>query len=498
MSFFFLNCKPNELFSERLGKYKVNLTTIAHGNEIEIFYSNAEFDSAPFLEIGNHSLYLSGWFVSESGERNNIEWLLKKIIINGSVEKVLPLIEAGVFTAVYFNGDALQVFSDPFSLSPHYYTFQDGFLKVSPSARELSINGEENEFLKGILKKQGHLFGRHTTFKNVFRFNPGDILDIKKDLELLETGFEFSREKNTPEDILYLMKSLVESTNKDKISIALSAGFDSRLAFLSSEAAFSYTWGPDESLDVINGKRLANSRGIKHYKFGFKDNDISSNDLIICKYLFSGSVDAFNPQFLVNYQRVSENSIKYPIALDGYLGDVIQRGAYFCFSGFSGELLKLFPFMLKFVMNERLLLRRRYQKLNNDEFSLIWEDYLAKGEIFKDLDGLQKVSCYEFLYGRGLRYITTGSLVMNSMYKSVFPVFASRKIFSCLISESSSDMSKYKTFFKIWKMVPKFEREMRSEGSYSPATNPIIIPYLNFLGRLLTNYYPKRHNYVKK
>lgn len=77
---------------------------------------------------------------------------------------------------------------------------------------------------------------------------------------------------------------------------------------------------------------------------------------------------------------------------------------------------------------------------------------------------------------------------MNSCFKSVFPVFASRNIFNYLIKQRANDVLTYKVFYDIWKDENAFYRTMKSEGAYSPSMKPIFIPFANLLGRIITNF----------
>ncbi|MEW0240292.1 hypothetical protein AB0W03_21245, partial [Escherichia coli] len=132
------------------------------------------------------------------------------------------------------------------------------------------------------------------------------------------------------------------------------------------------------------------------------------------------------------------------------------------------------------------------------QFDYVYADFLKKVSKVECIDSLQKITYYEFLYGRGLRYITTGAIVMNSCFKSVFPVFASRNIFNYLIKQRANDVLTYKVFYDIWKDENAFYRTMKSEGAYSPSMKPIFIPFANLLGRIITNFHPKYKNYTKE
>ncbi|MCO6036960.1 hypothetical protein, partial [Enterobacter hormaechei] len=83
-------------------------------------------------------------------------------------------------------------------------------------------------------------------------------------------------------------------------------------------------------------------------------------------------------------------------------------------------------------------------------------------------------------------------------FKTTIPLFASRNIFNYFINQKASDILTYKTFYKVWKNEDDFYRKMKSEGAYSPGTNPNLVPFLNLFGRVITNFHPKFKNYTKE
>lgn len=68
----------------------------------------------------------------------------------------------------------MSVFTDPFALSPHYYYIKDNKLSLSPSP--CVFTNEIDHELNDILNAQGHLFGKYTIYKNVYRTLPVMLL----------------------------------------------------------------------------------------------------------------------------------------------------------------------------------------------------------------------------------------------------------------------------------------------------------------------------------
>lgn len=497
MSHVYINTSINEDFENILLSSKNKETIYIADNEINIYYDNQLWGRVPV--INNHEdgiLFVSGWFVNSDYELNNLDKLFDDIK-KTSIKDVVDNLIAGVFVAGYFDGCSFNIFCDPFGLTPHFYSLNKKVM-VSPSAIDHNTNSICDE-LSGFLAEQGHLFGKYTKYKDIYKFIPGDVLSVEfEKVKYTNNGFKINDNGYSVTDIIKLSKKLISSFPEEALSTALSAGFDSRLLFMVSNTQYTYTWGQETSLDVVNGTKLALSKNIDHLSFDFRMNKIKDKTKEICDYLFDGSVISYNNQFFENYKYVEYKSKVNYIALDGYLGDVLQRGVYMNHGGKKGEFLKLFPNLSSVLLDSKKLLNYRYSKVEENKRKLVIEDFYNKKNEYSKLDELQKVTYYEFLYGRGLRYITTASINMNGLFKTVVPVFASRYIFSVLIQQKESDTLTYKTFHKIWKSSEKLERELKSEGFYSPATTPILIPFINIYGRLVTNLHPKHLNYTKK
>ncbi|EJD6411269.1 hypothetical protein M0L70_RS16470 [Providencia rettgeri] len=502
MSFISMNCPFPEKIKKEISLFKKNVTLDIEGNIVELFYSNQDWLIPPVYEDNNQIMIISGWFINSNYKRNDIMWLFEKIASLNKNEilynDISNEIISGQFLCISFNKKTKEYlfFTDPFSLTPHYYHINDT-IKISPSPSALSL--EKDDELYNILMQQGHLFGKYTAFKNVFRFIPGDII-LFKDYEnhkVVSNRFNINN-LHSSFNVVNEAARIIATNKPEQQSIAISAGFDSRLLLSVSQPAFTYTWGPKSSLDVKNGEFLSKIKNIKHYSFPFKKNKIEEIDSIICQYFFEGSVKKYNTQFYTNYKYVSSLNRDAYIAIDGYLGDVLQRGVYMTFGGIKGEILKIFPSLTPCVTSPESLLRKRYRNVSTHLFSLIQKDFNEKTQALVNISELQKVTYYEFLFGRGLRYITTGAINMNSVFKTISPVFASRHIFCYFISKSSSELLSYKAFKQLWHDIEPVYQNMISEGYYSPNTPRILIPYCNFLGRIITAYLPQQKNYTRE
>lgn len=504
MSHFFLNVVDNESEAFKTLNSNKNKFCFVLPNKMNgtIFYDNDEWLTKPFLSSEQSSLYLAGWFIFNN-KKNDLSGLKKKIdqnFENGDIKDfdfISEMIDAGVFIALYVRDDKYYIFSDPFSLSPHYYRCDR--LEISPFPCRLSDG--DDDIMVGILNKQGHLFGKYTVFEKVYRFLPNDVLcfNLKShEINIFSNRFKLVDVQCDELNVMETIKKLTSYWSSKELSLALSAGFDSRLISSACEPMSTYTWGPFSSQDQVVASKISKYKKTQHFPFLFKKPSLNKRHEDICSELFGGVVKNYNTQLLANYEYVSSLTSENHIALDGYLGDVLQRGVYLYPSGLKGELFKLLPSLLPYCVSSKDILRSRYKSLDDYEFQFLYIDFKEKTKHLDNIDELSKVTFYEFLYGRGLRYITSGAIVMNSLYKTIVPCFSHKEIFSSLLKCKVSDVLTYKVFSKIWIDVEDFYKTLKSEGLYSPDTKPFLIPFFNVVGRLVTNKIPRYHNYTRE
>ncbi|EGS6500258.1 TPA: hypothetical protein GRI54_21270 [Vibrio parahaemolyticus] len=503
MSHIYINAEPEGVVLDVLIKNKTHFKrTVLPKLKLDLFYDKSDWPEEPMLISEKSELYISGWFIFN--DKKNDLYGFKKFLdenINYCLENkdftsLTQYIDTGVFIAVYINNGNVYIISDPFALSNHYYSLNDN-VKIAPYPSVLgeSIDSDLNDFLH----QQGHLFGKYTAYKDVFRFLPNDlILFDSKNFEIYTSNYDIEPVDLKNENVYLEIKKTISHWNDEEISLALSAGFDSRLIASVCSPYYTYTWGPSSSLDQKIAKKIALLKSSHHLSFLFKSIPIKNEDKCFCEAVFSGVVKDYNSQFFANYKYVNSLTKQSHVALDGYLGDVLQRGVYLYPVGIKGEFVKIFPSMLTKTSSPKEILRTRYKKVDDNLFSLLYEDFLSKTENLNSIDDYNKVTYYEFVYGRGLRYITTGAVVMNSIFKTVVPCFANKKIFSALINNHASRVANYTVFSEVWSDIKEPYKSYISEGFYSPSTNRIMIPIFNFFGRLITNKVRHFQNYTKE
>ncbi|MBY6208225.1 MULTISPECIES: hypothetical protein [Halomonas] len=501
MSFLFVNRKPSSAFAKVISAYKTINEDIVGGQSVYYAYDSSIWGDVPVIEKNGKSLLLSGWFILDD-KLNDINLLHDEIILNG-LENAQSKIQAGIFTAIFFDStatsDEFTIFQDPASLLPHYWTQEKSELVVTPECGE--IISSEDTCLTEILVKKGHLFGDNTIDKQVKKILPFEHLVIKrqvvKKVDNSKTFHDYVFGGVRHEDFFDSFKKVNRPLKPDVC--ALSAGFDSRLIAHRFDPSAFYTWGPKHSQDVIVAEKISNNKEKPHFSFSFTDEFVNDIDDEVCCALFKGSVLNPNARFLCNYRKVKNEFKSSVFSLDGYLGDVLQRGTYNNFKGTLGEFLKIFPKFYDYLnISDRYVLRSRYRELGEKDFDMLWEDYKKKTDILCDEDPYTKVTFYEFFYGRGGRYISTGGIVMNSLFFNVVPAFCSKSSLNYFFNQKMTDALEFKTFKKVWSDIDdEAIVELNSEGGYSSKTPRVLIPLMNFLGRLNTRFNPRRKNYSR-
>ncbi|EEZ1863848.1 hypothetical protein E8221_003353, partial [Escherichia coli] len=128
MSFVTINTElPSEL-NYVLNKNKKLITDVIIGNSVSIYFDPNDWDHCPVIKSEKSNIYVSGWFINENYERNNIEWLKDTLDSKNNISDVQKRIIAGVFICIYETKSEMFVFTDPFALSPHYYYIKDNKL----------------------------------------------------------------------------------------------------------------------------------------------------------------------------------------------------------------------------------------------------------------------------------------------------------------------------------------------------------------------------------
>lgn len=452
-------------------------------------YNPYEWPKPPVFEQSEHYFVVYGWFVYEN-ERNNLSRLASDIINQGS--KILNKIQSGVFVIYWKNQDSEKVITDPCGLSHHFIDENDTNLRIAPAVKVLYREEAHpiNEDIANIYQKKQHLFGNYTIFDGISRLCPASVTSknehqlydiISKDsaIPLDELGEEFNR--------------FIKQWNYNDRILPISSGLDSRLILANGEFKYGFTYGPENSPEI----NIASSfkAEFEHYhSYDYSSPKLHNNEGEIVAEMSLGSLIAIH-RLLTNYAYVKDVFSSANVFYDGYCGDVFQRGTFINFKGVQGELLKIFPWLYR-VLNwdAKHLLRKRNANLTEKEFQLVFDDF-THHTCRLELNDYQKITYYEFLYGRGGRYAIFGSNILAAQVFTVASPFADKVIFNSVIHQDFLDSVSYKTMKKMWSKVKSKYSKVKVESGYKPCTNIRLIPFIQIVYRIMFHVLPSRANY---
>lgn len=446
--------------------------------------------SKPPIEFTDHGVFIvSGWFVYKQ-QLNPLALLAQDIIKDGS--DVLNNILAGVFVLFWEHKEHQVIFTDALGLSTHYIDKHENNIRIAPSVKAL-VNDSHTlcEKMQSILAKKNHLFGNFTLFTGIERLPPGSVVSVDS-----ESSYVKFYEPQPLEDLGGYVEELNKYWSYDNRILPLSSGLDSRYLLANGSYKYGFTYGPDNSPEVEIAGRFRQDFN-QYFSFDYNKEPLHDKEAQILDEMAYGTIKPI-PRLFTNYLYVSKYYNQAKVFFDGYLGDLFQRGTYINFKGKRGEILKLLPATYRFFnFKAQTLLRLRYKELSQDEFEILWYDFKAKTEPL-ELDDYQKVTYYEFLYGRGGRYTIFGSNILAAQFFTVVSPFATRKVFDSFIQQDYSEAVSYKALKRIWLKAATKYKSASVESGYSPCTNFFFIPFIQIAYRLMFHFIPSRANYGVK
>jgi len=220
-------------------------------------------------------------------------------------------------------------------------------------------------------------------------------------------------------------------------------------------------------------------------------------DLQINEEMSFGTIKPVD-RLLTNYIHVKEHFKQANAFFDGYCGDVFQRGTFLNFKGKLGEIFKIFPSVYRALgWNAKKIMSHRHSVYSEEEFLLFYKDFEEKtGDL--DLDDYQKVTYYEYLFGRGGRYAIYGSNILAAQVFTIVSPFSHRVVLASLLHQDFFDGVMYKNMKKLWRKMPEKYRNKKVESGYKPKTNIVFIPFIQIVYRIMFHLIPSRANYGVK
>lgn len=454
-----------------------------------IIYDPQNWVQPPFTQIDNNIFIAAGWFIYKQ-QLNPLTLLANDIVAHGIA--VLNNVLAGVFTLFWKNENEQQVFTDALGLSTHFIDKQAEQLRIAPSVKAL-VNDLHciNSDMQSVLNKKNHLFGNFTLYDGVERLAPGSCISVNS-----ETSYFKLYQAKPLDELADDVKKLASYWEYDTKILPLSSGLDSRYILANGTFKYGFTYGPENSPE----RNIAGlyKDDFEHYlSFDYNQQAQLTQEEAILDEMAFGTLKPI-ARLLTNYKFVAQYFVQAKVFFDGYLGDLFQRGTYINFKGKRGEILKLFPFMYGVInFKSQTLMRLRYKELSDKEFAILWQDFTKRTQNLL-LTDYQKVTFYEFLYGRGGRYTIFGSNVLAAQFFTVVSPFASRNIFDSFIQQDYRSAVNYRSLKKVWGKAAVKYKTVKVESGYAPQTNPMAIPFIQLIYRLMFHFIPSRANYGVK
>jgi len=487
----YINCDGREIPAsiELARKYSKTFVFPSYIDAGMVVYNAAEWPEEPIFICDGHTFVVSGWFIYQ-GKRNNIDQLAKDIITDGI--SVINNVDIGSFVIYWHNGIEANVIVDPIGLSSHYIDLRAKRLTVAPSVKVLFNENchTANPIFENILVKKEHLFGDFTVYDGIERLTPASVYaeGEKVSYSSLDKSLIVPLE-DLGEQITELSKYWSE---QEKI-LPISSGLDSRFILANGQFDNGFTYGPDNSPEINISKQFS-SEFKDYYSYDYCMPALYKDDQQVNDEMSFGVLKPID-RLLTNYVYVKERFKNANAFFDGYCGDVFQRGTFLNFKGKLGEIFKIFPWYYRLLKwDAETILRKRHQVLNDEEFALFYHDFKSKTDNLA-LDDHQKITYYEFLFGRGGRYAIYGSNILAAQVFTIVSPFSHRVILTSLLHQDFFDGVMYKTMKKLWRNMPKRYRNKQVESGYKPQTSIVLIPFIQIIYRLMFHFIPSRANY---
>jgi len=437
-------------------------------------------------------LRVSGWFIYK-GKLNDTESLFIDLIKNNS--EALKGISGGVFAALFSLGNDYFIFNDPMGLSNHFYLNDGANIYLSPTITVFERGDfflQNDPLTTSILHKVGYLFGDYTKYKNIKRMPPGSMLSCTG---VITSYIDLLNEKRVAlQELPGYFNELISKFPLSQRHIAITGGLDSRLILSAGKFEFGYCYGPVNSADRPIAREFKSDFN-RFEEFEFSSVKQNGCELSLYDEINETPSSQIKPEFVAAYRFAKELSPSTNVMFDGYLGGALQRGAWLHLGGILGELYRFFPYLYTLrKVSAKYIFSRRYKSLSDEEFSLLYNDFCEKTAALS-LDGYAKVTYYEFLWGRGARFINNGALLLNGQFRTIVPVFAMPVVFNSLVQEKFSRTIRYKTIGKVWERVGDKYKRVKFESGYKVSTANFLKPKIALIWRLLARYIPGFGNY---
>jgi hypothetical protein len=384
-----------------------------------------------------------------------------------TIESVLAEVDAGAFVILLAAGDDAFIITDPFGLHPHYFA-DDPFARIAPSPHFLKEGRAIVPEHATILRAKNHLFGNLTIYEGIERLEPG-VAIARAPSTRDSRYFRYESARSDVRELAPTMRRALAFLAGRRTIVPLSGGLDSRLLAHSGDFDYGYTFGPAATGDRPIARRFA-SRFREYAEFSLLDLTYPSAHREAGAIIFDGVCEKPFLEILSVYRSLHERWGGGCFFLDGYLGDVLQRGTYLTYGGVLGSMAKLLPWITLRNLDGIELLRRRHAAIPPGAFRIVADLYeRTVGEM--DLDEAHRVLLFEILYGRGARYSINGGTVLSGQYWTPVQAFFLPQVFRLLFGQRMEDALFYRTVRAAWSAVPREVTDVPTYSGFRPHWN---------------------------
>ena len=492
-----------------------------HADVIVVNVHPLDWPDGPIFHDLDHDLTLAGagWFIFRGRAGNLADFAEAFLRARTDEERRVMLreIAAGAFVILILQGDERWVATDPFGLHPHYHMTDDPLATIAPSPYFLTRGGTDatrrDDVLSRALGLQGHLFGNYTAYHGIERLPPGTLLGPRAPstgsvaevaAALAEAGmlrpegarmspagaggrgrkqaattptalryYDYAPQTGMPpvdEEtgavLLERLRHVLHGFGERPRILPLSGGLDSRLLLGLGDLDYGYTFGPPLTGDRPIARRFAHHFS-DYQEFSFLDLDYP-REMRQAGYLLLHGVCA-QPfvELLPAYRRLFSRWGESGVFLDGYAGDVLQRGTLLTWGGRSGGFAKLFPRLGRRRFDPLRLLDRRYPLLEPPARALLHETFHWEMDPW-EIDPFRKALLFELIHGRGARHALNGGTILSGQYFTAVQPFFIPVVFRTLWATDPRDLTSYRALSSLWRGMPRELANVRTYSGFKP------------------------------
>lgn len=447
------------------------IATASHDDlgEVLVDHHPADWPGGPVLDDPGTDLFAaaSGWFVFRGrlGDLDGFARAFAAAAEKNVEAQVAREVSAGEFVLLLVAGGERYLVTDPFGLHGHYFVDGDTFGTLAPTAAHVKGDRGTDPVPAAIVRKMDRLYGNLTAYTGVERLEPGAIITQTG----VERYFDYSAPGGELADVPALLaKGLEPFAGRTRV-LPLSGGLDSRLLLAACGAEKGYTFGPADTGDRPVARLFAD-RFDDYWELSFLELEYPERFQEACRMLLDGTMHApFNELLVVN-ARLFERWGDGCVLLDGFCGDVLQRGTYLTCGGVRGSLAKLVPWLTTRDFDPMTVLRGRTAALSDEEFELVARTYRETTGGWT-MDDLHKLLLFEIVYGKGTHLTTQGGIMAGQYFTNVRPFFV-HEVFRALFSADLADAMNHRTLAAIWSKVPPEYTGPRTYSGYRPTGHP--------------------------